>query len=101
MNSKEPGHKTDDPRLIVSLSSFEALSQAYVMSVEKEGVKAALLQEKDDLLQEARVGYYKELQHLRELLDMAKEQMALARGNKLEESERQRMEEFERQVREA
>jgi len=99
MNSKEGGHKTGEPRLIVSLSSFEALSQAYVMSVEKEGVKAALLQEKEDLLQEVRVGYYKELQHLRELLSMAKEQMALARGgSRLDETERKRMEDFEREV---
>lgn len=102
MNSKEGGHKTGEPRLIVSLSSFEALSQAYVMSVEKEGIKAALLQEKEDLLQEVRVGYYKELQHLRELLDMAKEQMALARGKPpTEDAEKKRMEEFERQVKEA
>mmetsp|Transcript_50339 Transcript_50339/g.79753 ORF Transcript_50339/g.79753 Transcript_50339/m.79753 type:complete len:1647 (-) Transcript_50339:116-5056(-) len=100
MNSKEMGHKSGEPRLIVSLSSFEALSNAYVMAVEKEGIKAGLLQEKEDLLQELRVGYYKELQHLRELLGMAKEQMALARQRTLEDHERKRMEEFERQVRE-
>lgn len=100
MNSKDIGHQTGEPRLIVSLSSFEALSQAYVMSVEKEGIKAALLQEKEDLLQEVRVGYYKELQHLRELLSMAKEQMALARGGRLQEADKKRMEDFERQVRE-
>lgn len=100
MNSQDSGHQTGEPRLIVSLTSFEALSQAYVMSVEKEGIKASLLQEKEDLLQEVRVGYYKELQHLRELLSMAKEQMALARGvNRLEEADRKRMEEFEREVR--
>eukprot|EP00928_Gymnodinium_smaydae_P012135 TRINITY_DN14414_c0_g3_i1.p1 TRINITY_DN14414_c0_g3~~TRINITY_DN14414_c0_g3_i1.p1 ORF type:complete len:1551 (-),score=362.06 TRINITY_DN14414_c0_g3_i1:28-4617(-) len=88
-----------EPRLIVSLGSFQSLSQAYVMSVEKESVKAGLLHEKEDLLARCRVGYYKELQHLREILEMARQNMMMGRGA-LDEANLKRRLAFEKYVKE-
>jgi len=99
LNTRDPAHAQEDPRLIVSLSSFQSLSQAYVTSVQKENVKAAMLQEKENLLGRCRVGYYKELQHLREMLEMARQHMMMGKGG-IDDIEAKRRARFEQMVKE-
>eukprot|EP00927_Polykrikos_kofoidii_P013970 TRINITY_DN16090_c0_g2_i1.p1 TRINITY_DN16090_c0_g2~~TRINITY_DN16090_c0_g2_i1.p1 ORF type:complete len:1650 (+),score=397.55 TRINITY_DN16090_c0_g2_i1:242-5191(+) len=99
INAKDVAHCGNEPRLIVSLGSFQALSQAYVMSVERESIKSGLLRQKEDLLARCRISYYKELRHLREILEIARQQMAMQK-NAMDDTTIKKMAEFERMVRE-
>lgn len=96
-NALEGAFVDGEPRLIISLSSFQMLSQAYVMEVEKDEVRSEVLREKEDLLSRCRVGYFKELQHLRDLLEMARQHMLLGRSH-IDEATAAKMERFRKVV---
>jgi len=93
-NPKDAELSGGEPRLIVSLSNFESLAQAYVQAVDRQSTKSCQLEECQERLKKQNLGYYKELNDLHDknrMLSLCLEHQKAPSGD---EAERRRMEDF-------
>jgi len=79
------------PRLIIPLEQYEAVNDGHAQSTFMLDEKTQMLLETQDQLGRCRVGYYKELCYLRELLELTKAQL-----NPLTQAEAEKKEEVDR-----
>jgi hypothetical protein len=91
---QRPEHRSMRPRLLIPMESFEASNRAYIDAAVMAEKALESAHESQELLSNLRKGFYKELEHLREILKRAREEILSMRGGAARTEQNAKLEEY-------